>query len=159
MTKILKKIITPPLVLLVSILVAVYFSFTLPLYRIDNSSYQILGWIILFLGIALDVWSFVLFQQAKTTLIPQGKKKPTKLVTHGPYSYSRNVIYLGYVLILIGFAIIAQSVAAFIAPILMFVAMNIFVIPEEEKILVDEFGVEYETYRAKVGRWIGTRLR
>ncbi|MDO8512158.1 MAG: isoprenylcysteine carboxylmethyltransferase family protein [bacterium] len=150
----LKRIfMVPPLILLLSLLVALIFSFYLPLYRINNSVYQGFGYVFILFGLILDFWSLSEFRKAKTTIIPSGK--PTFLIMSGPFAFSRNAIYLGYVLILVGLAIIIQSLAAFIAPILMFLAMNIYTIPEEEKILFNEFGVEYNTYKEKVRRWFG----
>lgn len=152
----LKRIfMVPPLILLLSLLVALIFSFYLPLYRINNSAYQGFGYGFVLVGLILDFWSLLEFRKAKTTIVPSGK--PTTLIKGGPFAFSRNAIYLGYVLILVGLAIIIQSVSAFIAPVLMFLAMNIFTIPEEEKILSDEFGAEYYAYKEKVRRWFGAR--
>jgi len=149
----LKRFLTPPIIFSLSLIVALVISFYLPLYRVNNVSYQKLGWFLVLVGIILDFWALQEFRKARTPLIPN--QKPATLVKSGPYAHSRNAIYLGYVLILVGFAVVAQSVTAFIGPIILFLGLNFITIPNEEKVLSDEFGAEYLSYKEKVKRWFG----
>jgi protein-S-isoprenylcysteine O-methyltransferase Ste14 len=57
---------------------------------------------------------------------------PITLVTTGPFRFSRNPIYLGGVIILLGLAILFGSLITFIFPILLFIILNEFYIPFEE---------------------------
>jgi protein-S-isoprenylcysteine O-methyltransferase Ste14 len=150
----LKRFLTPPIIFLLSLIVALVVTFYLPLYRVNNAIYQKLGWFLVLVGIILDFWAIQEFRKARTPLAEN--QKPATLVKSGPYAHSRNAIYLGYVLILVGFAAVAQSVTAFIGPIVLFLALNFITIPDEEQILSDEFGAEYLSYKEKVGRWFGT---
>lgn len=150
----LKRFLTPPIIFLLSLVVALLISFYLPLYRVNNAVYQTLGWLFVLMGIVLDFWAMWEFRKARTPLIPN--QKPVTLVKSGPYAHSRNAIYLGYVLILVGFGIVAQNLSALIGPIVLFLALNFITIPGEEKVLSDEFGAEYLSYKEKVGRWWGT---
>ena len=79
---------------------------------------------------------------------------PSSLVTRRPYSYSRNPIYLGFLLIALGTATILSSLSAFIAPMIFFLVVNTIIIPFEENRLQKNFGIEYEKYKASVRRWL-----
>ena len=82
------------------------------------------------------------------------ENKPNVLVIRGAYKYSRNPMYLGGLISLIGLAIISQNILSFIIPILYIITINIIFIQYEEKILEQLFGNEYLEYKHKVRRWI-----
>ena len=79
---------------------------------------------------------------------------PSSLITKYPYSYSRNPIYLGMLLIALGTATTLSSLSAFVAPIIFFVVANTTIIPFEENRLQKNFGIEYERYKGSVRRWV-----
>jgi protein-S-isoprenylcysteine O-methyltransferase Ste14 len=80
---------------------------------------------------------------------------PTKrLVVRGLYRFSRNPMYVGVMLILIGEAIMAQSVPLWIYLVVVFIAFNLFIVLHEEPRLRKDFGQEYLDYCQKVRRWI-----
>lgn len=76
------------------------------------------------------------------------------LVTSGPYRYSRNPQYTGWILLLIGAAIAARSPIAMALALAVVLAMRIW-IPHEERHLEEEFGEEYRRYRERVPRFLG----
>lgn len=95
---------------------------------------------------------FGLFLLARTTVIPFGNA--SKLVTRGPYRFSRNPMYLSLVLAYLGGAgFIVQPWPLILLP-LPLAAVNWIVIPFEEKRLREAFGSAYETYCETVRRWI-----
>lgn len=79
---------------------------------------------------------------------------PSTLVTTGPYRYSRNPIYLGVVLILLGFSIAFVSITVFICAIAVFLFCWRFFVRWEEKKLEEAFGEEYLSYKTRVRRWL-----
>jgi protein-S-isoprenylcysteine O-methyltransferase Ste14 len=87
-----------------------------------------------------------------TTVEPGGN--PSSLVTRYPYNYSRNPIYLGFLLITVGTAIVLSSLTTFLASVIFYLVVNTVVIPFEEKRLQDVFGVDYEEYKRAVRRWM-----
>lgn len=88
----------------------------------------------------------------KTTVKPL--EKPSVLIQTGPFKISRNPMYLGIAVLLIGAGFILGSVTSFVGVILFVAAMEVVFIPKEEKILQEQFGEEYLKYKKKVGRWI-----
>jgi protein-S-isoprenylcysteine O-methyltransferase Ste14 len=79
--------------------------------------------------------------------------KPKTLSTHGPYAYSRNPIYVAFLLPLASFAFISIT-AATLAMVFYITAMNLTVIRTEERELLRIFGDDYRRSASKVRRWI-----
>lgn len=86
------------------------------------------------------------------TLSPLDPTK--KLVIRGLYLYSRNPMYVGVMLIMIGEIVFFWSLALAIYAAIVFVAFNLFIVLHEEPRCRREFGREYEDYCRKVRRWI-----
>ncbi len=80
-------------------------------------------------------------------------KKNEELATTGPYAYTRNPLYLGSIIIAVGFAAAAQSVWVIILILAMFAAIYVPVIGDEEAYLRSKFP-DYAAYAARVPRFI-----
>jgi len=103
----------------------------------------------------LIAWSGVVsFRRARTTVNPLRPEAATSLVASGIYRYTRNPMYLGMLLVLIGWTVfLARPWALAVLPA--FVAyMNRFQIGPEERALEGVFGGEFEAYRRAVRRWL-----
>lgn len=81
-------------------------------------------------------------------------KTPRSLVTSGIFRYTRNPMYLGFLLLLLGASMFANSWFALIAPVGFFLASEFWYIPHEEAKLRALFGAQYDAYTAKTRRWI-----
>ena len=73
---------------------------------------------------------------------------------YGPFGWSRNPLYLAYVLAVLGCALLGGSWAALICPLACFSVLNWLIIPIEERAMLRAFGEEYGLYRRRVRRWI-----
>ena len=103
-------------------------------------------------GVLLAFSSLGIFLRAGTTTVPF--KAASKLVTWGPYRFTRNPMYLGLLLVYVGVAgIQAQIWPILLLPLLVGYVQRI-VIPVEEARLREVFGDPYEKYSARVRRWI-----
>lgn len=85
-------------------------------------------------------------------------EKSRALTTSGPYAYTRNPLYLGSVIIALGFGIAARSLVLAAAMIVMFLAIYLPVIRFEEKLLRELFPAEFDDYARRVPRLL-PRLR
>jgi protein-S-isoprenylcysteine O-methyltransferase Ste14 len=135
-----------------SIITAVVLHYFFPIMTVVPFPYNLLGLLTIGLGIYLLLQSVRLLRSHNTTLEPGGN--PSSLVTQCPYNYSRNPLYLGDLLIVIGTAITLSSISSFIAPIIFFLVVNTIIIPFEESRLQKNFGIEYERYKGSVRRWL-----
>ena len=112
------------------------------------------------LGIALvavawipPVWAIVLFRRAGTEINPTSPAN-RRLITSGPYHYTRNPMYLGLVILSLGIAFWVGAWPMFIAPIAVFATANWVHIPFEEGKMRRQFGAAYESYVRRVRRWL-----
>jgi protein-S-isoprenylcysteine O-methyltransferase Ste14 len=78
---------------------------------------------------------------------------PERVVTSGPYAYSRNPMYLGHIIFLLGLTLTFESWLAALVTIAVAVWFHTRVIGDEKK-LIKVLGRPYENYLANVKRWI-----
>ena len=106
------------------------------------------------IGMSLGVMGVTQFRKAQTTPNPQALEKVSSLVTSGIYRYSRNPMYLGLVLILLGWAFYLSHFLAFVLLPVFILYMTRFQIQPEEQMMARKFGKTYQAYLNKVRRWV-----
>ena len=148
----MNKKILPPTWLLLCIVLMFVLHFFMPLKTVIPSPYKYLGAVFIVLGIWINLSADGLFKRHDTTVKPF--EKSTSLVIKGPFKFSRNPMYLGFVIILLGMSIMLGSVSSFSGPVILFIVMDRCFITAEEKMLAEEFGSEFEEYKKQVRRWI-----
>jgi protein-S-isoprenylcysteine O-methyltransferase Ste14 len=112
----------------------------------------ILGGVLFVTGAAIAAWGWLIFHKARTTTIPG--RTSSKLITWGPYRFSRNPMYVGLIFAYLGEAGFLHQIWPVVLLFFTIAYINWIVIPVEEARLSDVFGLEYQTYCAKVRRWI-----
>jgi len=147
--------VPPPLLFVLAFLAGVGLQHLLPLAPATTgliSAVQFIGKGLAIAGIALALCCLVMFLLSRTTLIPFGSA--AQLVTHGPYRFTRNPMYLSLVLVYLGVAAtLVQAWSLLLLPVPITV-MHHIVIPYEEQRLRDLFGDAFDSYCASVRRWI-----
>ncbi len=123
------------------------FGFELPARTLFSVSAAVAGAVIGGLGFA----SFIL---AKTTVNPMKPDSSSSLVVSGIYRFTRNPMYLGFLLGLLGWAIFLSNALAFFLLPAFIVYMNRFQIEPEEKALARLFGEQFVAYSSRVHRWL-----
>jgi protein-S-isoprenylcysteine O-methyltransferase Ste14 len=126
----------------------------------------------LFIGINLFPWKsqiiigipFIgagcgLFFWALKTMLHNGENpspdEPTvKIIDVGPYKFSRNPIYLSYLLFYFGLAVLFDIVWTLVLFIPLIIIVTKYVIEPEEDYLGRKFGADYADYKTFAGRWI-----
>lgn len=112
------------------------------------------GVCIALLGGAIAVAGSIGFRRARTTVNPLHPEKASALVTSGIYRYTRNPMYVGVTLVLIGIAAWLWWLPAILAPAGFVAYITRFQIGPEERALADKFGAQYEQYCRSVRRWL-----
>ena len=115
-------------------------------------AHHVLGLLLVAGGVLISAYAAALFRARKTGLDPHGEA--TAFVIEVPYTFTRNPMYLGQVLVLFGFAVFFASIAMLLAPIAFFVVVDRMVIPLEEYNLERIFGSQYVDYKTRVRRWL-----
>jgi protein-S-isoprenylcysteine O-methyltransferase Ste14 len=118
-----------------------------PGHRVFAVIFFILGWSIVGAGVFE-------FRRAKTTMNPMSPERAVSIVSSGVYRLSRNPMYLGMALVLVGAAAWWSSLLGYAATALFCAYMTRFQIAPEERALLKIFGSEFSAYKARVRRWI-----
>ncbi len=150
-----RRIPWPPLIYLAAIAASVVLGLLVPLPRITGPFGNVLyaiGWLVIIAVIALWATSFRAMRRAGTTLDPSGE--PSHLLTGGPFSITRNPIYLANTLLLFGVGFIAGNWWFVLLGIVAAILTQKIAIEFEEKVLTEKFGRKYRDYAKKVRRWI-----
>ncbi len=120
--------------------------------EIIGSSWRYLGAVLIAAGLWVFLWAGLAFVRKGTTFCPE--ETPSALVTTGPMRISRNPMYLGIVLILLGNALLIGSIPAFLPAPAFFLTAQAFFIRQEEETLERIFGEVYLAYCRRVKRWL-----
>jgi protein-S-isoprenylcysteine O-methyltransferase Ste14 len=147
-----KRTILPPHWTLFCLLTEGALWYFLPVVRWSSLASLIGGGVVLALGLFLVLGSARLFGQAKTGLRPFSPS--TALIVRGPYRFTRNPIYLGMTMILVGAALLFQAATPFVAPILFVIVINYRFIVYEERHMEQAFGADYLALKKRVRRWL-----
>jgi protein-S-isoprenylcysteine O-methyltransferase Ste14 len=123
-----------------------------PIVSLIQPPYAYLGLGPILIGLTISASSAKAFRQAGTPVIPF--EKSTTLVTDGWYRYTRNPMYLGLVITLIGVWIVLGTLSPVFA-----LAAFVWIISQqfirgEEQFLEEIFGEQYRGYKLRVRRWL-----
>jgi protein-S-isoprenylcysteine O-methyltransferase Ste14 len=146
------KNIHPPFVALFYLVVAMLLQKFIPFPAEMNALFRNIGLGLTFLGFLLGVGAFLEFRKMRTTLDPHGSVKA--VVTGGIYRFTRNPIYLGFFLMVIGFPLSSGSFWGIVAAPFFATTLSRLVIEKEEAYLEEKFGDVYTGYKSRVRRWI-----
>lgn len=105
-------------------------------------------------GLLVELAGIVSFARARTTPDPTHPKAARVLVTSGVYRFTRNPMYLGDLLMLLGWAAWLSSPLAAVGAVLFVAYIDAFQIGPEERALADLFGDRYAEFRSRVRRWL-----
>ncbi len=108
--------------------------------------------VLVIIALLLIAWSISTLRANKTTLLPH--KAVAALVTSGPFSYSRNPIYLSFNLLLLAMFFSSLNLWLLILLPLNIGLLQHYVILPEEKYLNESFSSCYKNYRLNVRRWL-----
>jgi protein-S-isoprenylcysteine O-methyltransferase Ste14 len=147
--------VMPPLLFLGALLGGTLLSYLMPIgpgLGSANGLALAVGFTFVALGFVLVALSFRNFQHAGTSVVPT--EPSTALVMTGPYRFTRNPIYIGFVLAYFGFAIVLTSMWVLLLLIPVLAILRRGVVVPEEAYLRRKFGDAYRKYQARVPRWL-----
>lgn len=110
------------------------------------------GAVILILAAGFGSWAFYEMWRHHTPIEPG--QVPKKLVTTGPFRFTRNPLYVMLVLIMAAVGFMIQSVWFFMGAAALLALLDRLVITREERLIREHFGEEYAAYAAEVRRWV-----
>ena len=103
-------------------------------------------------GLVLTLWTLRLFDDADTTHHPYGR--PAAFIRGGPYRFSRNPMYLGVTIFVLGVGVLVGTLALTFCWLAFAWIIDVRFIPREERALEAQFGDDFGEYRSQVRRWL-----
>lgn len=105
-------------------------------------------------GLGVAFAGVAAFRRAGTTVKPTQADRASALVVAGVYRFTRNPMYLGFLLTLLAWAVWLANPVAVVWVVVCALYITRFQILPEERVLSLLFGAEYETYKGRVRRWV-----
>jgi protein-S-isoprenylcysteine O-methyltransferase Ste14 len=144
-------LLRPPIVLLAAIALGVVLNLIWP-FRFIPSALVLAGPVIVFAAVLLFLLSLREFRSHGTSV--RGTERTTMVVRTGPYRFSRNPIYLAFVLFILGLSLWLNDLWLLVALVAFAGFISIMIIPREERFLERNFQPQYSEYKAAVRRWL-----
>lgn len=145
----------PPLIYIGAVAIAIILNWVYPLPWLRGPFAEFLlglGLVIIVGAVIIDVAAMRAMTRARTTIMPH--RGSEHLVTGGPFSFTRNPIYLGNTLIMFGLGLISGILWFFVLGLVAAFLTQKLAIEREEKHLEAKFGKKFRDYAKRVRRWI-----
>ncbi|MCF6327080.1 MAG: isoprenylcysteine carboxylmethyltransferase family protein [Devosiaceae bacterium] len=149
-------IFPPPLILLTFLAAGALLQFIFPLALLAQFSVGspqfFIGLAIILSGIGLAIWGVRTFSKAGTNVATH--KAALLVVVDGPYKFTRNPMYMGMQILLVGVGIMFSSEWFLLLWPVFFLILRFGVVAREERYMRDKFGEQYVALLNKTRRWI-----
>jgi len=142
----------PPLIYVGGFVIGYLLDRAVPLTLTSWPLGEPIGWALVAVGVALMGSAVMTFRRAGTSLNPA--KPTTRVVVHGPYRFTRNPMYVGWVIVYLGCVLLTNTVWPLVSLPVVLVLISRAVIAKEERYLEAKFGDAYRAYKARVRRWL-----
>lgn len=145
-------IFPPPLIYGLGIGAGLAMEFWLPLHFLPGTVGPILGIMLIATAGFIAIWAIREFRRAATS--PNPHKPSTAIISSGPFGITRNPLYVGLNLIMLGVGCWVNSLWVLLVLPPTFLVLQFGVVFREERYLEEKFGKEYLDYKNSVRRWI-----
>jgi protein-S-isoprenylcysteine O-methyltransferase Ste14 len=145
----------PPLLFILGFTIGILLNRVWPLSLVatERSTIRLIpGWFFVGAGLLLLASAMLTFLRLRTAIYPN--QPATTVVTHGPYRFSRNPMYVALTSAYFGFVLLTNALWPLLLLPVVLVVLQMVVIRREEHYLAGAFGAEYEEYCKRVRRWI-----
>jgi len=137
---------------MLSIGVMIVVHLAVPLVRCVPTPWNAIGAVPLLGGIVMAVIADRLFARCETTIYPFAE--PSVLVVEGPFRYTRNPMYLGLILALIGLALLLGTLTPWLVIVPFGLILDRTFVRYEQRTMQERFGDDYRAYMQRVRRWL-----
>lgn len=110
--------------------------------------------VLVVIGVSLSLSGMRAFRSADTTVNPLAPEQASSIVRSGPYRFTRNPMYLGLALVLLGICAYFAHPLSVLAVVVFVAYITRFQIIPEERLLLEKFGEPYARYKRSVRRWL-----
>jgi protein-S-isoprenylcysteine O-methyltransferase Ste14 len=147
----MRKILIPPVIAAICLVMIVIFYYKFSKFNFIPFPYNLIGLNLTLVGFSIMGKANRLYSKYKTTIT---FNKSSHLITDGIYKKSRNPLYFGMFLFLLGISVCFRNIFSLLVPFLFILIIKIIYIPIEEMMLVDLFGQQYKDYKKSTRKFI-----
>ena len=122
------------------------------MYDLQFAPPRFLGWALIAIGAALAYWGHEHFVARRTPAVPW--KAPRALVLDGPYRFTRNPMYIGFLMIQAGIGCVRHNPLYLILLVPSWALLHWGVVLREERYLLRRFGASYQQLLDTTRRWL-----
>ena len=144
-------LLRPPIIFLGSILLGIALNWAWPLHFMPLRV-RLVGPLVTACAVVLFLLSYREFRAVGTSV--RGSTRSTTIVRTGPYRFSRNPIYLAFILFVLGLSVWLNNAWLLVTLVPAVGVIAMIVIPREERFLELNFQNQYSSYKAAVRRWL-----
>lgn len=145
-------VMPPPVIYALAFALVLVLDRLWPVAIVDHAAAWWTGIILLALGVATNGWGVYTLHRGNTTFHPN--HPASRLITAGPFRFSRNPLYIGVNLAFIGLVFLVDSLWGLLVLVPVLLVMHYGVIRREEQHLAARFGDEFRQYRSRVRRYL-----
>ncbi len=142
----------PPHLFLACLIITAGLHYSFPIATLIEFPWNLAGAIPLAAGLVFLIWGSNRFTRVGTNIRPFND--PNVLVTSGPFRVSRNPMYLGFTLVLIGVWLFFGTLTPALGTLVFVATISVWFIPDEEIRCEAVFGEDYLIYKREVRRWL-----
>ena len=150
----MNKLLTyrPPRIAILLLMISLGLWYFSPPNTLLYMPYKLVAGVCIILGFTGMITAWMQFKKSDTAVRPTAET--SRIIMNGMYRYSRNPMYLGMFLILLGTSFIMGTLPSMVAPAVFFLIIDKFFIPYEEEKLLLSFGDSYNEYMMATRRWL-----
>lgn len=142
----------PPLLFALPLALGIVTERLFPLHLLPRRLSRAVGWPLVGTGLLIGLSAVATMRRAKTNISPHAPA--TTLVIAGPFRWTRNPIYVSFVLLYAGIALLTNAFWALLGLPGVVRVVQRGVIEREEAYLEARFGEAYRAYKQQARRWL-----
>ncbi len=146
--------VPPPAIALLTAIGMWAISGSMPILELPRNVSLLAAGTLALAGLAIALAGVISFRRARTTVNPTKPQETSALVSSGIYKATRNPMYAGLLLVLVAWSVFLSSAWSLIGAAAFVLYISRFQIIPEERVLSAKFGEAYDSYKARVRRWL-----
>lgn len=150
----LENRIPPPIIMLLNLILIGLIASVDKLIELPSMPRIVGAGVLVIAGVSMAIAGVSKFKLAETTINPLAPDSASHLVTGGIFQYTRNPMYLGMLLVILGATVYFSSIYSLAAVAAFYGYISRFQIIPEERAMANLFGDDFMKYKQQVRRWI-----
>jgi protein-S-isoprenylcysteine O-methyltransferase Ste14 len=144
-------VVLPPVLFAATLAAGLLLHWWRPMHPLPSFPARVIGACLVFGAATLLVWGRRVMTAAGTNVRPT--QPTTAIVTHGPFRFTRNPLYVGLTGVYLGITLLVNATWPLLLLVPCLIVLQWGVVAREERYLAKKFGEPYLAYKKHVRRW------